>query len=64
MKPDFGKAWANLGVALASTGDIDGAEQPFLNAVKFDPNAKNWLNLGAYPFLVYRLTTIFHKSSH
>ncbi|KAL3928381.1 MAG: hypothetical protein SGPRY_002410 [Prymnesium sp.] len=45
LKPDFGKAWANLGVALASTGDIDGAEQPFLNAVKFDPNAKNWLNL-------------------
>ena len=28
-KPDFGRAWANLGVALASGGDIDAAEEPF-----------------------------------
>lgn len=28
-KPDFGRAWANLGVALASGGDLDAAEEPF-----------------------------------
>jgi len=28
-KPDFGCAWANLGVALASGGDMDAAEEPF-----------------------------------
>ena len=44
-KPDFGKAWANLGVALASGGDIDAAEEPFRNAVNFEPSARNWINL-------------------
>ena len=24
-KPDFGRAWGNLGVALASSGDVEGA---------------------------------------
>jgi Flp pilus assembly protein TadD len=44
-KPDFGRAWANLGVALASGGDIDAAEEPFRNAVNFEPSARNWINL-------------------
>ena len=44
-KPDFGKAWANLGVALASGGDLDAAEEPFRNAVNFEPSARNWINL-------------------
>lgn len=46
IKPDFGKAWANLGVALASTGRLDEAEQPFLNACKHQPESQhNWVNL-------------------
>ena len=44
-KPDFGRAWANLGVALAASGDLDGAEEPFRNAVTYDPSGKNWINL-------------------
>jgi len=44
-KPDHGQAWGNLGVALASAGDLDAAEEPFHNAVRFDPSAKNWINL-------------------
>jgi len=45
VKPDFGAAWANLGVALANGGNLDAAEEPFHNAVRFDPNVKNWVNL-------------------
>eukprot|EP00966_Prymnesium_polylepis_P130840 3026219-Prymnesium_polylepis.1 len=35
----------NLGVALANGGNLDAAEEPFHNAVRFDPNVKNWVNL-------------------
>ena len=34
-----------MGVALASRGDMDGAEEPFLQAVAHDPSAKNFINL-------------------
>ena len=44
-KPDFGRAWANLGVAHASGGDLDAAEEPFRNAAMYEPSAKNWINL-------------------
>ena len=47
-KPDFGKAWANLGVALASGGDLDAAEAPFVNAVAHDPTGKNYINLAKF----------------
>ena len=37
---------ANLGVALASTGQLGASEEPFANACKFQPeNANNWINL-------------------
>ena len=43
---DDGRAWANLGVALASTGDVDAAEEPFKTACRYEPeNVKNWINL-------------------
>ena len=32
-------------MALASRGDMDGAEEPFLQAVAHDPSAKNFINL-------------------
>ena len=38
-KPDFGCAWANLGVALASGGDIEGAEEPFRETALLDPSS-------------------------
>mgnify|MGYP002038634457 CR=1 FL=1 len=46
IKPDFGKAWSNLGVAYASIGKIEQAEQPFLNACQHEPASKmNWIDL-------------------
>mmetsp|Transcript_42873 Transcript_42873/g.91530 ORF Transcript_42873/g.91530 Transcript_42873/m.91530 type:complete len:82 (+) Transcript_42873:2-247(+) len=45
VKADFGKAWANLGAALASSGEIAAAETPFVEAVRHEPSADNWLNL-------------------
>ena len=46
IKGDFGKAWSNLGVAYASTGKLDLAEEPFAKACQYEPeNRKNWVNL-------------------
>ncbi len=46
IKPDFGKAWSNLGVALAQSGRLDAAEKPFAKACEFQPeSAQNWQNL-------------------
>ena len=46
VKPDFSKAWSNLGVAFASRGDLDSAEHPFAEAVRHDPlDHKGWVNL-------------------
>ena len=46
IKPDFGQAWSNLGVALASSGRVDEAETPFVNACQYQPESRqNWMNL-------------------
>jgi len=46
IKPDFGQAWSNLGVALASSGKVDEAEVPFTNACQYQPESRqNWMNL-------------------
>ena len=47
-KPDFGRAWANLGVALASGGDIEGAEEPFRETALLDPSSWRRQELAAY----------------
>lgn len=46
IKPDFGKAWANLGVAHAASGNLDAAEAPFARACEHQPEERNnWVNL-------------------
>lgn len=36
--PDFGPAWANIGLIKEITGDMDAAEQAFQQAIKADPD--------------------------
>ena len=41
------QAWSNLGVAYASSGNLDAAEDPFVKACEHQPEVRNnWLNLG------------------
>lgn len=42
-----GKAWGNLGVALASSGNIDAAGEPFAKACEYQPEERNnWWRRG------------------
>ena len=46
IKPDFGNAWSNLGVAYASQGKLEAAMEPFTQACVHQPEVKNnWINL-------------------
>lgn len=46
IKGDHAPSWSNLGVSFAQSGNLAAAEEPFLNACKFEPSNKhNWVNL-------------------
>lgn len=48
LKPDFARAWNNLGIALASLNAFEGGEQALERAVQLSPGyASAWLNLGS-----------------
>jgi len=40
LKPDYAKAHANLGSALASLGQLDEAIEEFTKALRIDPGSK------------------------